>query len=291
MTTPPTVALLGTGTMGLPIARNLAAAGLALRVWNRSRDKAEPLAELGAIVADSPDRAVANADIVITMLFDRDSVAETMRQAAPGLRPGASWIQLSTVGVAGAGQLAELATELGLRYLDAPVLGTKKPAEDGTLVILASGDPELQAECQPVFEAIGSRTIWVGPAGHGSRLKLAANAWVIAVTEGIAESLTLASGLGVDPALFLAAVQGGALDAPYVQLKGNAMLAGNWAAAFALDGARKDAGLILAAAADAGIEMAITRAALGYLDRASEAGHGDKDMSAIYLGHQDGATA
>jgi 3-hydroxyisobutyrate dehydrogenase len=281
-----TIGQLGTGTMGLPIARNLAAAGLPVQVWNRSRDKAEPLAEAGAIIADSPAEAVANADIVITMLFDADSVADTIRQAAPGLAAGTVWLQLSTVGVAGAEQLAELAAELELRYVDCPVLGTKKPAEDGALVILASGPEELRPLCEPVFDAIGSRTIWVGPAGQGSRLKLVANAWVLAVTEGITESLLLAEGLGLDPALFLLAVSGGPMDAPYVKLKGEMMLAGNWTPAFALSGARKDADLILQAATGTGTEMAITEAAHRYLRRAEQAGHGEKDLAALYLGHQ-----
>ncbi|MGI8666697.1 MAG: NAD(P)-dependent oxidoreductase [Jatrophihabitans sp.] len=281
-----TIAHLGTGTMGLPIAANLAAAGFDLRVWNRSRDKAEPLTEQGAMVTDSPAEAVTGAAVVITMLYDADSVHDTIRQAAPGLADGAVWIQLSTVGVPGAQRLAELADELGLSYLDAPVLGTKKPAEDGSLVILASGPDEARSRCQPIFDAIGSRTLWLGAAGSGSRLKLVANAWVLAVLEGIAESLTLATGLGLDPALFLDAVRGGAMDAPYVQLKGSAMLAGDWTPAFALEGAGKDAGLIIEAARAAGVEMPITAAALDFVRRAVRAGHGDKDMAAIYLAHQ-----
>ncbi len=282
------VAQLGTGTMGLPIARNLAAAGMAVRVWNRSPDKAAPLAGAGVLIADSAAAAVAGAELVITMLYDLESVEATMRQAAAGLRPGAIWLQLSTVGVAGAQQLGSLAAELGLRYVDAPVLGTKKPAEDGTLVILASGPEEVRAQCQPVFEVIGARTLWLGPAGTGSKLKLVANSWVLAALEGIAESLTLAAGLGLDPALLLEVIRGGAMDAPYVQLKGSAMLAGNWTPSFAIDGAAKDAGLILQAAADAAVELPIVQAAQNFLHRAAEAGHGDKDMAAIYLAHQQG---
>ena len=271
--------------MGFPIARNLAAAGLDVRAWNRSKDKAAPLSEFGVTVADSPAEAVAGADLVITMLYDADSVADTVRQASSALKPGAIWLQLSTVGVAGEQQLSELAAELGLRHLDAPVLGTKKPAEDGKLTILASGPKDTREACQPVFDVIGARTIWVGPAGAGSRLKLVANAWVIAVLEGIAESLSLARGLGLDPALFLDAVSGGAMDAPYVQLKGQAMLAGDWTPSFALSGAAKDAELIVQAGSDAGTEMAFTRAALGLLQQAVADGHGDKDMAAIYLAH------
>ena len=285
MTDQPTVALLGTGTMGAGMARNIAAAGIPLRVWNRTRAKAEPLAEAGAEVADSPAEAVRDADIVLTMLFDADSVEATLAEARAGLKQGAVLLQQSTVGVEGADRLAETADELGLVYVDAPVLGTKKPAEDGTLVILASGPDEAQDVVAPVFDAIGSRTVWVGPAGQGTRLKLVANSWVLTVVEGIAESLTLARALGVEPRRFLEVVKGGAMDAPYVQLKGNAMLDGDFTPAFGLDGAAKDAGLIVDAARAAGADLAVIEAVQQHFARALAAGHGDKDMSATFLAH------
>ena len=285
MTDQPTVALLGTGTMGAGMARNIAAAGIPLRVWNRTRAKAEPLAEAGAEVADSPAEAVRDADIVLTMLFDADSVEATLAEARAGLRQGAVLLQQSTVGVEGADRLAETADELGLVYVDAPVLGTRKPAEDGTLVILASGPDEAQDVVAPVFDAIGSRTVWVGPAGQGTRLKLVANSWVLTVVEGIAESLTLARALGVEPRRFLEVVKGGAMDAPYVQLKGNAMLDGDFTPAFGLDGAAKDAGLIVDAARAAGADLAVIEAVQQHFARALAAGHGDKDLSATFLAH------
>jgi 3-hydroxyisobutyrate dehydrogenase len=281
----PTVALLGTGTMGLGMARNLAAAAFPLRAWNRTREKAEPLAESGAEVVDSPAEAVRGADLVITMLFDADSVADTMREAREGLGDGVVWLQQSTVGVVGAERLAALAEELGLVYVDAPVLGTKKPAEDGALVVLASGPEDVRDRVQPVFDAIGSRTQWVGTGQEATRLKLVANSWVLSVLEGIAEALSFARSLDLDPHEFLAAVKGGAMDAPYVQLKGNAMLDGQFAPAFALDGMAKDAGLMREAAERAGVEVPFVEVAQRYLQRASADGHGDEDMAAIFLAH------
>jgi 3-hydroxyisobutyrate dehydrogenase len=283
----PTIALLGAGTMGLPIGANLLKAGLPVRVWDRSADKAQPLAEQGATVAASVGDAVAGADVVVTMLFDADSVAEVMRQAAGRFAPSATWIQTTTVGVAGAQRLAKLAGELGLAYVDAPVLGTKQPAVDGALVVLAAGPAEARPTCEPIFEAIGSRTIWLDGTGAASRLKLVVNAWVLAITEGIAESLRLAEALELDPRLFLEAVRGGATDAPYLRVKGEAMVEGNWAPSFGLRNADKDAQLILAAAESAGVRMAITEAVHSYFGRAVEAGHGDKDMAAIFLAHQE----
>jgi 3-hydroxyisobutyrate dehydrogenase len=279
-----TVALLGTGTMGVGMARNIAAAGLPLRVWNRTSEKAEPLSDV-AEVAGSVSEAVEGADIVLTMLYDEASLIETMEQARGHLGPDTVWLQQSTIGVEGTERMKAFAAELGVTLVDAPVLGTKKPAEDGALVVLASGPESAKEKVAPVFEAIASRTMWVGEAGAGSRLKLAANAWVATVLEGVADSLALTRDLGLDPALFLEAVKGGAMDAPYVQLKGKAMLAGEFTPAFALASALKDVDLILAAAEGAGTDLGPMPGVRRHLARAVDAGHGDLDMAATYLEH------
>ncbi len=208
-----------------------------------------------------------------------------MGEARGALAQGAVWAQTTTVGVDAAGTLGDLAADLGVVYVDAPVLGTRKPAEDGALVVLASGPDSARASVQPVFDAIGSRTLWVGEAGGGSRLKLAANAWVFAVVEGVAESLTLTRELGLDPALFLEVVKGGALDAPYVQLKGSAMLADEVAPSFGLANALKDVELILAAAGSAGVDLGLMPGIRDHFARAVDAGHGDLDLAATYREH------
>ncbi|CAN5548351.1 NAD(P)-dependent oxidoreductase [soil metagenome] len=285
MTAQTTVTLLGTGTMGAGMARNIAAADFPLTVWNRTAAKAEPLAEAGATVATSVADAVRGADVVVTMLFDVESVESALRDARDGLQAGATLVQMSTVGVEGSDRLASLAEELDLVYVDAPVLGTKRPADDGNLVVLASGPEDARATVQPVFDAVGSRTVWVGEAGQGTRLKLVANSWVLTVVEGIAESLTLAKALGVAPEQFLDVVKGGAMDAPYVQLKGKAMLYGDSTPSFGLDGAAKDAGRIVAAARGAGADLAVIEAVEQHFARALEAGHGDLDMAATFLAH------
>ncbi|GAA3387150.1 NAD(P)-dependent oxidoreductase [Cryptosporangium minutisporangium] len=279
-----TVALLGTGVMGAGMARNIAAAGLALRVWNRTRAKAEPLAAVGAVVADTAASAVDGANTVVTMQFDTDSVAAAIEAADPA--PGTVWIQSATVGVDGAARLADLAAARNLIYVDAPVLGTRKPAEDGTLVVLASGPDDAHERCAPVFDAIGARTLWVGPAGNGSRLKLVANLWVATVTTGVAEVLALAGSLGLDPHLFFQAVKGGGLDAPYVHLKGGAMLADNYAPSFTMEGAAKDTQLIVAAAAENGLDLPVARAVAERFAAGVAAGHAELDMAATYLNYR-----
>jgi 3-hydroxyisobutyrate dehydrogenase len=278
--TTPRVALLGTGIMGAGMARNIAKAGLPLTVWNRTRAKAEGL---GGTVAETPHEATQDADVIVTMLSDASTVESTIREANPPR--GAVWLQQSTVGVAGCDQLADVARELGLTYVDAPVLGSKGPAEGGQLTILASGPDEAQAVVEPVLDAVGARTMWLGPAGQGSRLKLVSNSWVLTVVEGVAESLTLARELGLDPQAFLDVVKGGAMDSPYVQLKGAAMLSGDFDPQFPLWGAAKDARLIDEAAREAGVDLAVAQAVRRHFERALADGHGEQDMAATYLSH------
>lgn len=279
----PVVALLGTGAMGLGMGRSLARAGLTVRAWNRSPERARPLADDGVRIAADPAEAVAGAGVVVTMLFDTDSVAATIEQAAPALAEGTIWLQTSTVGVAGTERLAELAERLGLVFVDAPVLGTTGPAEQGTLTVLASGPRTARTALAPVLEAIGSRTLWVGPAGAGSRLKLVCNGWVLTLVDGVAQALRTAEAFGLDPALFIEAVRGSAVDAGYVALKGEAMLAENWQPGFALSGALKDATLIETDARAAGADPAFVALVREHLRSAEQAGHGDKDMAALHL--------
>jgi 3-hydroxyisobutyrate dehydrogenase len=278
--TTPRVALLGTGIMGAGMARNIAKAGLPLTVWNRTRAKAEGL---GGTVAGTPHEATEGAEVIVTVLSDAPTVESTIREAKPPR--GAVWLQQSTVGVAGCDQLAEVARELGLTYVDAPVLGSKGPAEAGQLTILASGPDEAQAVVEPVLDAVGARTMWLGPAGQGSRLKLVSNSWVLTVVEGVAESLSLAKALGLDPQMFLDVVKGGAMDSPYVQLKGAAMLSGDFDPQFPLWGAAKDARLIDEAAQAAGVDLAVAKAVRRHFERALADGHGELDMAATYLSH------
>jgi 3-hydroxyisobutyrate dehydrogenase len=277
-----TVAVLGTGIMGAGMTRSLLREGLEVTVWNRSAEKAKPLADDGARVAETAADAVAGADVVITMLFDTDAVAQTIEPVLPQFRDGAVWVQASTVGIEGTDRLAALARDAGVDYLDTPMLGTKAPAENGQLVVLASGPSSLRDTVAPVFDAIGSRTQWVSETiGDASRLKLAINAWIGVMVNGIAQSIALARGLGVDPQQFLDAVDGGAVNAPYVQLKGKAMIDGDYAPSFELDGVIKDTDLITAALREAGVVTTLATAVRDRLAAASSDGHGAQDMAAV----------
>lgn len=276
------VAVLGTGMMGAGMARNLLRAGFDVRVWNRTRSKAASLADDGARVTEYPGEAVDGAQVVVTMLFDAGSVAATMRQALPATPGDAVWAQMATVGLDGTEQLVGLAREHRIGFVDAPVLGTRQPAEEGKLVVLAAGSRELEPRVTPVFDAVGARTSWVGEQpGTASRLKLAVNAWIQTITAATAQSVALTRDLGLDPQLFLDTISGSATDSPYAHLKGNAMIAGEFPPAFGLDGAVKDSDLIVAAMREVGTEPVLMEAVLAQFRRAAEAGHGGEDMASV----------
>lgn len=287
--TPPVVALLGTGAMGAGMARNICKAGITLRVWNRTPERAAPLVDLGAQQCRTVAEAVDGASVVVTMLWDESTVEQALREGAGSFSAGAVLLQTTTVGAAGADRLAAVAAELGLVYLDSPVQGTKGPAEQGTLVVLASGPTEARAAVDPVLDAIGSRTVWVGNTGAGSRLKLATNAFVLSLTSAVAQSLALAEALGLQPHQVLDALAGGPLESGYLKNKGASMVEGRFEAAFGIEGGIKDADLIVAAGAEAGLDAELLRVVRDQLARAVAAGHGGEDISSVLHAYRPAA--
>lgn len=183
-----TIAVLGTGIMGAPMARKLAEAGNDVRVWNRTRAKADALADVAA-VADEPSAAVDGADIILTMLLDADAVREVLTAAEP--EEGQTWLQMSTVGEDIDG-LVTLAAEHGLALVDAPVLGTKPTAEQGALTVLAASRTVDEAAVAPLFDAVGGRTVWLDEPGQASRLKLVINTWVVGLLGVLGDTIALA---------------------------------------------------------------------------------------------------
>ncbi|MEU3226180.1 NAD(P)-dependent oxidoreductase [Streptomyces sp. NPDC006976] len=279
----PVVAVLGTGIMGAAMARSLLRAGLEVRAWNRTPAKAAPLASDGATVTGTAAEAVRGAHLVLTSLSDTTAVAAALTAASEGLHRGQVLLQTSTVGPDGAVELAQRAADLGLVHLDAPVAGTRQPAEAGALTVLVSGPSAARAVAGPVLDAIGQRTVWVGEEpGAASRLKLVVNTWVVNLVGAAAECLNLAEGLGVDPRAFLDVVKGGPLDTGYLQSKSAAVLDGDLTPSFALSTALKDTRLILEAAGRAGVRLDLTAASAARFERAEADGHGDEDMVATY---------
>jgi 3-hydroxyisobutyrate dehydrogenase len=280
-----TVAFIGTGVMGAPMACCALAAGLAVRAWNRTPERARPLAEHGAEVADSPAAAARGADLVVTMLSDAEATLEAMRPpggALAGAGSGVVWVQMGTLGLAGTGRCAALAAEHGVTFVDAPVMGTRQPAEQGALTVLASGPDAVRQRVAPLLDAVGARTHWLGDAGAGTRMKLVGNAWVLALIEGLAETLALAERLDVVPRDFLDVIAGGPLDAGYAHIKGGAMIERSFPPSFPLRHAAKDARLIAAAAEQAGLDLPVVRALVDQLAEGVERGHGDEDVAATF---------
>jgi 3-hydroxyisobutyrate dehydrogenase len=279
----PSIALLGTGTMGVGMAHSLLRAGFPVTVWNRHPDKAAGLADDGATVAESLEEALRGAEVVITMLFDVASVSEVMTAAIPLLEPGTVWVQTTTVGRDGIARLAAQAEPHGIPFYDAPVVGTKQPAETGKLTVLAAGPTTTRDVVQPVFDAIGAKTVWLGEsAGPASAMKLVANSWVATLTAGTAFGIAQATAFGLEPSQFLDTVAGGAADSPYLQTKGRTIIENRTDdPQFALDGLRKDLGLILEADRAAAVPTTLIDALVALYAAASDGGLGGSDISAV----------
>ncbi len=281
-----TVAVLGTGIMGAAMARNLAAAGLRTTAWDRSASATAPLPASGVIVAASPADAVRGARAVITMLPTGDVTESVVfgDGAADAFARGAAWAQMGTIGLEATGRMAG---RLGrsrpdVMFVDAPVSGSKGPAESGQLLILASGPATAEPLLRPAFAAIGRKTVWLGPAGQGSKMKLVVNAYMATLIEGVAEALELAGRLGIDAGELAGAIEGGPLDAPIADAKLHKMAQGDYAPEFPLQWALKDVDLAIAAAGDGG-SLPLLRALSRQWQTAVDAGHGRDDVSAARL--------
>jgi 3-hydroxyisobutyrate dehydrogenase len=273
------VAVLGTGTMGAPMAVNVARAGESVRAWNRTPERAQGLE--GVEPAASVAEAVEGADLVVTILSDGAAVEAVAPEALPAMADDAAWLQMSTVGIAATERLAALADERGIAFVDAPVIGTKQPAEQGKLTVLASGPREARERAKPVFDAVAAQVVDLGEAGEGNRLKVVVNSWLVGLVAALAEAIALSESVGVDPKVFLDTIDGGPTGPPYARVKGDLMVEREFPPSFALRLARKDAGLVLEAAERHGFDARLTRTIVELFDRAEEGGHGDDDMAAV----------
>jgi len=268
--------------MGAGVAGSLLREGHQVTVWNRSADKAAPLGERGATVATDPSAAVEHAEVVLLTLFDTDAVVDVLEQAAGDAPTDAVWVQASTIGVDGTETVVQLAAEYGITLVEAMMLGTKAPAEQGKLTMLAAGPAADVDRVVPVLDAMGAKTVRAGErVGDGTALKLAANAWIASITAATGQSLALAAALGLDPQLFLDAIDGSASDSAYAHTKGASIIAGEFPAQFALDGLRKDIGLIADAALANGVSTTLLDALGRVYADASAAGHGGDDIAAV----------
>jgi 3-hydroxyisobutyrate dehydrogenase len=277
------VAVLGIGAMGHGMAASALRAGIPTIVWNRNPEATRDLAGLGAEVAGTAADAARRAAIVVTMVTDADAVLSIARDQGmlAALAPGAIWAQMSTIGVAGIDRVAAMAgaERPDVMLLDAPVSGSKEPAERGQLTIFASGPGEARARAAPLFGALGQRTIWVGEAGAGTRLKLVNNTWLAFATEAVATSVALAHRLGLDTGTVVDGLGGGPLMSTWQAAKLQRIANGEFSAQFALSLALKDVHLALQAAG--GDRFAALACLADEWQQAVDQGLGGQDLTVV----------
>ena len=280
---PERIAFVGVGAMGHGMADSALRAGLPTVVWNREPGTTDDLAARGAEVADSAAEAARRATIVVTMVTNADAVVSIARDQGmlAALAPGAIWVQMSTIGVAGIDRVAELvaAERPDITLLDAPVSGSKDPAEQGQLTIFASGPEDVHGRVAPLFDALGQRTIWVGPVGTGSRLKVVNNTWLAFAAEALDASIALAGRLGLETETVVDALGGGPLVSPWQAAKLQRIIKDDFSPQFALSLALKDVRLALDAA-DKG-QFAALACLADEWQGVVEQGCGDQDLTVV----------
>jgi 3-hydroxyisobutyrate dehydrogenase len=246
----PRVTVLGAGTMGSAMSHRLLSCGFHVGVWNLHPAALRALAESGAETFSDPREAVRHAEVVLTLLPTADVVREVMTGAGvlDAMSTGRVWVQMGTIGVQETGKLSEEVRSRypGVLFVDAPVSGSRAPAETGQLLILASGPDDAKAIVDPVFGALGRSTLWLGPAGAGSQMKLVLNTWLAFQTEGAAESAAIAERFSLRTEDLLAALRGNPIASDYALAKLGRMIDGDYRADFSLDWALKDLDLVTA---------------------------------------------
>jgi 3-hydroxyisobutyrate dehydrogenase/2-hydroxy-3-oxopropionate reductase len=275
------VSFVGLGAMGSRMAERLLDAGHALTVWNRSPAKVDELLERGATPAESPADAARRSDVVVTMVADPAAliaVTQGPSGIARGARPGATIVEMSTVGPAAIERLASALPE-GVRLLDAPVLGSLGEVEAGTLTIFAGGPSDAFERCRPLFEVLG-KPLHVGGLGAGAAAKLVANSTLFGSLGVLGEAISLADALGLPREKTFEVLAATPLGAQ-AERRRPSLENGEYPKRFALALALKDAGLVVEAGEGAGRDLRLARAALSWLAEAADAGWGDRDYSSV----------
>jgi 3-hydroxyisobutyrate dehydrogenase len=275
------VGIIGVGLMGAAMGHRLLDQGVELVAWSRHPEHLEPLRERGAEGVGSPEDVVEGAEVVITMLPTAEIILEVVEPLLASWPAGTVWLQMSSVGTAGIDGLVRLAAAHGVTLVDAPVSGSTKPAREGRLTILASGPESTRPTLEPVFAVLGSRVLWVGEAGTGSRLKLATNHWLVTSLTALAETMQLCKTMGLDQQPFVELLDGGPLGSAYAVEKLAEMLHHDYPAGFPVRLALKDLELVREVKEDSHAQMPVLEAALDRF-RAAAVAHAEEDLAAVY---------
>jgi 3-hydroxyisobutyrate dehydrogenase len=275
------VGLLGVGLMGTAMGHRLLDEGIEVIAWDHTSEHTRTIEERGGARAENPNEVVIGADVVITMLPTAPIILDVVEPLLEDWPAATIWLQMSSVGAAEADQLTQVADAHGVTLVDAPVSGSTHPAEQGELTILASGPDSARESAEPVFEALGSRVLWVGEAGMGSRLKMAANHWMIAMTAALAESMHLCEAMGLDQQQFIDLLDGGPLGSAYGLQKLDEMKRHEYPAGFPVRLALKDLELVREVEQSSQAAMPLLDVVLEHFVTASE-DHADQDLAAVY---------
>ncbi|KAE9605708.1 hypothetical protein Lal_00025411 [Lupinus albus] len=279
------VGFLGLGIMGKAMSINLLRHGFKVTVWNRTLSKCDELVEHGASIGETPAAVVKKCKYTIAMLsdpsaalsviFDKDGVLEQISN-------GKGYIDMSTVDDDTSLKISEAIKAKGGDFLEAPVSGSKKPAEDGQLVILAAGDKALYDEVLPAFDVLGKKSFYLGEVGNGAKMKLVVNMIMGSVMNAFSEGLTLAEKSGLNPGTLLDVLDLGAISNAMFKLKGPTMLKNSYSPAFPLKHQQKDMRLALALGDENSVSMPVAAAANEAFKKARSLGLGDFDFSAVH---------
>ena len=281
-----TVAVIGLGIMGGPMAANLLKAGFDVVGYNRSRDKVDQLVGQGGRGAADVTEAVRDADIVLTMLPDSPDVEDVVlgeNGVLDSAKPGTLLIDASTIRPDVSARLAEAAKARGVRAVDAPVSGGEAGAVEGSLSIMVGGEEADVQAARPVLEAVGSTVVHVGPAGSGQTVK-AANQLIVAGTiELVAEALVFLEAHGVDTEAAVRVLAGGLAGNRVLDRKAAGMIAREFTAGFRVDLHHKDLGIVTSAAREAGVAIPLGALVAQLMGALRAGGHGSLDHSALLL--------
>ncbi|XP_022956320.1 glyoxylate/succinic semialdehyde reductase 2, chloroplastic-like [Cucurbita moschata] len=278
------VGFLGLGIMGSPMAENLVKSGYDVTVWNRTKSKCDPLINLGAKYQPSPQKVAASCDVTFAMLADPESaldVAVGENGAVSGLSPGKGYVDVSTVDAATSNLVSARIKDTGALFLEAPVSGSKKPAEDGQLIFLTAGDKALYERVAPLLDIMGKSKFYLGEVGNGAAMKLVVNMIMGSMMASFSEGLLLSEKVGLDPSILVQVVSQGAISAPMYSLKGPSMIQSLYPTAFPLKHQQKDLRLALGLAESVSQPTPIAAAANEVYKVAKSHGLGDQDFSAV----------
>lgn len=278
----PAVAVLGLGAMGHAFAANLLKKSFTVYGWNRTPGRGDDLVSEGLVQRETAAQAVSDAQVIIAMLTDGDATLAAIRAIAPSCPQNATFCQMGTIGIQETADAIALLETLrpDMLYLDAPVSGTKAPAENAQILVMASGDQQRAGAAQQVFDAISRGTQWYGDAGNSQKMKLVINAWLISMMQGVAESMQLAKQFGFTPGQLWETLDGGPLAAPYVKGKLEMIRKEDYTPQMQLQHALKDARLALANAPQG--TMPMMSEIVDMWSQASQGGLAEQDLAAVY---------